>query len=260
MQDFIDYLEKGNVVRNLKQFYKVGLNSHFNEILLDRIIENLRSLNSSRKTINSEIPALESKDSDVLGNMFEKTRDHKQKKKLGEFYTPAPVVKYILDAVDYNPLKNIEIKKLIDLSCGSGSFLIQAIRILINRYLKIYKREKVSDLSVEEAKDIVSTVKENIFGIDINQIACILCQINIQYTLFEILNLILSYEPNYRLPLFNIKNLNAFTIDDKEKYYYVVGNPPYLFIRDISTDQRQIIDAYNFETNEGQYDYYHLFI
>jgi len=261
MQDFIDYLEKGKVVRNLKQFYKVDLKNHFSEILLNRVIKNLRSLNSSGKTINGNIHSnLEIKDFDVLGKLFEKTRDHKEKKKLGEFYTPAPVVKYILDAADYQPLKNIEIKKIIDVSCGSGSFLIQAIRILIKRCLKIYKRERISDLSVEEAKDLVSTIKENIIGIDINQIACILCQINIHYTLFEILNVILSFDPNYRLPWFNIKNLNAFTINDKEKYDYVIGNPPYLFIRDISSDQRQLIDAYSFETNDGQYDYYQLFI
>ena len=121
------------------------------------------------------------------------------------------MVKYILDAVDYSLLNNIEKKKLIDISCGSGSFIIQAIRILIKRFLKIYKRERISELSVDEAKDIVSTVKENIIGIDINQIACILCQINIHYTLFEILDLIISFEPDYHLPWFNIKNFNAFT-------------------------------------------------
>ena len=261
MQDFIDYLEKENVIGNLKQFHKVSLNNHNGDVFLNRIIESLGSFNNAENTIKDSISFdLYDINFDVFSKIYEKTRNHKEKKKLGEFYTPSPVVKYILDAVDYNYLKQIETKKLIDISCGSGSFIIQAIRILIERCLRIYKREIISELTVEEAKGIISIVKKSIFGIDINPIACILCQINIHFTLFELLNLILSFEPNYHLPWFNIKNFNTLMIDSEKKYDYVVGNPPYLFIRDIPLDQRQIIETSNFETNDGQYDYYQIFM
>ncbi|MFX1593069.1 MAG: Eco57I restriction-modification methylase domain-containing protein [Promethearchaeota archaeon] len=261
MQDFIDYLEKENVIRNLAQFYKVDLNGHFNGVFLNKIIESLSSLNNGEMKMKDSISSdLDILNLDLFSKLYERTRIHKEKKKFGEFYTPTPVVKYILDAVDYNALKDIEIKKIVDISCGSGSFIIQIIRILVKRCLKLYKKERTSDLTVEEAKNIIFTVKKNIFGIDINPIACILCQINMYYTLFDLLNFILSTEPDYRLPLFNIKNFNALTIDGKEKYDFVIGNPPYLFIRDIPADQRQLIEIYNFETNDGQYDYYQLFI
>ncbi len=249
MQNFIDYLKKENIIGNLKQLYKIELNDQIDDNFLKRIIESIK-LKSSEKVIQY----------DVFSKIYEDFRNHREKKKLGEFYTPSPVVKYILDAVDYNYLKNIETKKIIDISCGSGSFIVQITRILIKRYLKIYKKENISELTCNEATNIIFAIKKNIFGMDINRTACILCQINIQFTLFELLNLVLSFEPDYRLPWFNIKNDNALAINYREKYDYVVGNPPYLFIRDISYDQKQIIEGMNFKTNNGQFDYYQLFI
>ncbi len=261
MQDFIDYLEKENIIRNLKQFYKVGLNNHDSNFILNSIIENLDSFNNANNAIKNNISSdLSNFNFDIFSNIYEKTRKHKEKKKLGEFYTPLSVVKYILDAIDYKSLNQIETKKITDISCGSGSFIIQAIRVLIKRCLKNYNREKISDLTVKEAKTIISTVKMNIFGIDINPIACILCQINIQFTIFKIFKLILSFEPNYHLPWFNIKNSNALSLHSKKKYDYVVGNPPYLFIRDIPLEQRQIIEMSKFETHDGQYDYFQFFM
>lgn len=257
MQNFINYLEKENIIGNLYQFYNVELNDQTIDNFLNRIIKILKSLKNSEKTISLDIFAIEF---DVFTKIYEDMRNHKEKKKLGEFYTPSPVVKYILDAVEYNYLKEIETKKIIDISCGSGSFIVQIIRILIKRYLKIYKKQRVSDLTFKEAKNIISAIKENIFGIDINRTACILCQINIHFILFELLSLILSSESDYLLPKFNIKNINALTINYREKYDYVVGNPPYLFIREIPIDQIPIIENNNFKTKIGQFDYYQLFI
>ena len=261
MQDFIDYLENEKIIRGLKEYYRHGIINQNSEVFLNRIIKNLRSLknfkNSQKDLILFDV---NTQNFDVFSTIYEKTRNHKEKKKLGEFYTPTQVVNYILDAVGYNYLNKIETKKIIDISCGSGSFIIQAIRILIKRYLEIYKRKEISELTVDEAKAIISTVKKNISGIDINWIACILCQINIYFVLFDILGIIRKSELDYHLPQFNIKNFNALTIDNTEKYNYVVGNPPYLFIRDIPSDQRQFIENSNFETNDGQYDLYQIFM
>ncbi len=50
------------------------------------------------------------------------------------------------------------------------------------------------------------------------------------------------------------------TIDKFEQFDIIVGNPPYLFIRDILPDQRQIIKKMKFKTGQGQYDYFQIFI
>ncbi len=252
MQEFIDYLEKENIVGKLKQLYNFGLNKQNNFESLNSIIKSLVTLKSS-SSIRIET-------SDIFTYIYEKMRNHQEKKEYGEFYTPLSVVKYILEGIGYNSLDKIETKKIIDISCGSGSFIIQAIRELIKQSFKAYDREHISELTVEEAKNIIDTIRLNIFGIDINPIACILCQINIHFTIFEILKHILIFEPGYRLPWFSIKNINALRIDSEEKYDFVVGNPPYLFIRDIPSDQKSIIEMSNFDTNDGQYDYYQIFI
>ncbi len=261
MQDFIEYLKKEKIFRKLKEYYKNNFIIPKDEVFLNRIIQSFSGLNIVKERKKNRVFFdLSNQRFDIFSALYEKTRNHKEKKKLGEFYTPASVVNYILNAVGYNYLNKIEAKKIIDISCGSGSFIIQIVMILINRCLEIYKRKKISELTVEEAKAIISRVKNNIWGIDINWIACILCQINIYFVLFDIFRIIRESEPNYHLPQFNIKNFNALTINNKETYDYVVGNPPYLFIRDIPIDQRKLIDNSNFETNCGQYDYYQIFI
>ncbi|GAH36302.1 unnamed protein product, partial [marine sediment metagenome] len=70
-------------------------------------------------------------------------------------------------------------------SCGSGSFIILAIRILIRNCVKSFNKQDNSEISPKEARYIISKVEDNITGIDINPIACILCQINIHLELFS---------------------------------------------------------------------------
>jgi hypothetical protein len=261
MQDFINYLEKENIIKHLKQFYKVSAENHDSDIFFKKMFESLVLFNDDKKSIKRPISSdFDEKNFDIFSNLYEKSRNHKEKKRLGEFYTPISIVNYILDALDYNSLNRIETKNLIDISCGSGSFIIQAIIRLIKRCLKIHKQEKISDLTIGKVKRVISKIKDNIYGIDINPIACILCQINIHYVLFELFHPILSSEPKYTIPWFNIKNCNALIINIEEKYDYVVGNPPYLFIRDIPLGQRSIIESSKFKTNNGQYDYYQIFL
>jgi uncharacterized protein YbaR (Trm112 family) len=165
-----------------------------------------------------------------------------------------------LDAVGYRYENEIENKKIIDLSCGVGNFVLESSRILILRYLEIYKRKKIQDFLLTEAKSVVSKIREMIYGIDINPIACVLCQINIHFVLFGIFKLIKNEDDGYHLPLFNIENVDAMNINKSEQFDIIVGNPPYLFIRDIPKFQRDIIKKINFKTGRGQYDYYQIFI
>ena len=261
MLEFIEYLKKEKIIQILKKFYKDNFVNQSEKILLENLFENLFSLkNLNVKEIHRAIGNSNNLEYDIFSKLYETTLNHKERKKLGEFYTPISVVNYILDATGYSNLDNIENKKIIDISCGSGSFIIQTIRILINRCLEIYGKKEISELTPEEAKTIISRVKKNISGIDINRNACILCHINIYFVLFEILEVIRKFYPKYQLPLFNIRNFDALTMDHTEKYDYVVGNPPYLFIRDIPKDQRQFIESCDFVTNDGQYDYYQIFL
>ncbi|MFX1420001.1 MAG: Eco57I restriction-modification methylase domain-containing protein [Promethearchaeota archaeon] len=261
MQVFIDYLKKENVIEDLKQIYKVDINKQYYNLFLDRTFEHLNLLNDSiliEKNRKNSI--LEFINFDLISKLYENMRNHEEKKKLGEFYTPISVVNYILDAVGYNNKNDIENKKIIDISCGSGSFIVQAVSRLIERWKIKLNIEELSGISVNNAKKIIENIRDIVIGLDINPIAVILCQVNIQLNLFEIFNIIRKSEKDYIFPKFKIFNLSALEFSISEDYDFVVGNPPYLFIRAIPQDQRSIINKKNFETNVGQYDYYQIFM
>ena len=258
MNKFITYLKSENVIQELLDFYEVNHIKHSVEVYFDNFIEkldnrsNINALKNERNQLNLDFNS--------LGKFYEENLHQKKRKKLGEFYTPESIVNYILDSVDYKDSEDIQKKKLVDISCGSGSFIILSIRVLIKNCFKSFNKRDISEISSEEARYIISKVKESISGIDINPIACILCQINVHLELFEFMNIIKDQDKTYHLPLFNIKNSNTLTIAESEIYDFVVGNPPYLFIRDIPKDQKLIIEKGDFETNDGQYDYYQIFI
>ena len=251
MRTFLDYLKKENVLERTIEIYNNHLITKSETIFLEKIIKNLSSFQEN---------FTKSSNFDILGSIYEKTLPHKKRKSLGEFYTPYYIIDYILNVIGFNSVSNIDNKKLIDISCGSGGFLIQAIKIYVDNLRDFYKRDNLSDLTIEEAKEIIHKVKHNIFGIDINPIVCILCQINIQFALFDLFKKIRKIEESYNIPQFNIRNMNALNLVENNIYSYVVGNPPYLFIRDISSEHRKIIENNDFETNDGQYDYYQIFI
>lgn len=255
MKDFFDYLRKDKIIQKLIEHYKVPHLKCVLEEYLKNICGNDHPLTDFSRNFDLSITH-----PDIFGNEYEQKISPKERKKLGEFYTPNQIVSYILEAVGFNPKKKIENKKLIDISCGSGSFLAQAIRVLINRFYKNCKGWENLGSIAERARLIVSSVKQNIYGIDINPIACILCQIHIHFILFEFLKEIRIEESDYHFPIFNIKNQNALIITETDQFDFVVGNPPYLFIRDIPQEQKRIIKENCFYTNKGQYDYFQIFI
>ncbi len=259
MKFFIKYLKEENIIGRLIDAYKDNLKNKKDKKFLIFLIEKLYNLEEFEKNIVKS-DDINSINFDILGRVYEKNLHHKERKALGEFYTPLTIVNYILHSAGYNHIEAIENKKLIDISCGSGSFIIQAIKLLIERFKTVFKKEAYSEFTVKEAKYMILKIEENISGIDINPIACILCQINIHFVLFEIIKLIRKSDKSYRLPHFNIKNINAITLRNEDKYDYVVGNPPYLFIRDIPNEQKKVIEDGNLLTNDGQYDYYQIFI
>ena len=258
MNEFIKYLKREDLIRKLLEHYKVNQIKQIVEEHFNKFIEKVEGI-EDKKASKNELNLLNS-NFNSLGKFYEKTLLHKERKILGEFYTPKSIVRYILDAMGYKDSNNIQPKKLIDISCGSGSFIILAIRVLISSCFKSFNRHDFSEILPKEARNIVLRIKENIYGIDVNPLACILCQINIHFELFELMKIIINKDKSYHLPIFNIINSNSLAKNDTEQYDYVVGNPPYLFIRDIPNDQKQIIKKGNFNTNNGQYDYYQIFI
>ena len=209
-------------------------------------------------------------ESDVLGNIYEqylgnilkstpkraKLESSKaHRKEQGIYYTPSYIVDYIVkntvgEYIKTHTPEEIRNVKILDPACGSGSFLIRAYKELGAYWKNKYRTENgiQETLKFDEAEDFysmkVEILKNNIFGVDLDPKAVEIAQLNL---------LLQISERKQRLPLLqnNIKVGNSL-IDDpiisdrafkweeefpeimKEGgFNIVIGNPPYVFTRDV---------------------------
>lgn len=111
----------------------------------------------------------------VLGDVYEKFMDKEERKRLGQFYTPDFVIKYILENTLLEKFKEKDVAeiKLIDPACGSGHFLTMAYDMFKEEYKKKYPG--LSDAEIHR-----QILENNIYGVDVNPFA-------VQLTLFNLM-------------------------------------------------------------------------
>ena len=112
---------------------------------------------------------------DPLGNLYQRYFDPETRKALGEFYTPQPVIDYIMDGVDYNV--GVSEERIIDPSCGSGTFLVEAVE----RYLDDVQRYNDDPDWSEHLMELCTT--PHIVGLDIHPFAVLMAQIRFMVTI-----------------------------------------------------------------------------
>jgi len=140
---------------------------------------------------------------DPLGTLYQRYFDKETRKALGEFYTPLEVVNYILDAVGYEG-RSVLGKRLLDPACGSGTFLVEALR----RYLKA--SEQVADEKgwPEILKELCN--EYCIVGFDIHPFATFMAQMQFMLVLIRAYKKAIEEDPHFvlnRLPIFRTDSL-----------------------------------------------------
>ncbi|WP_449272123.1 Eco57I restriction-modification methylase domain-containing protein [Halorubrum lipolyticum] len=108
---------------------------------------------------------------DPLGELYQKHFTQETRRALGEFYTPPTLAEYVLDSAGYDPLesdRDLRQQRLIDPSCGSGTFLIQA--------LEKYREQCGEDTNwATELRNLCE--RSRLVGLDIHPFAVVLAQI-----------------------------------------------------------------------------------
>jgi hypothetical protein len=194
---------------------------------------------------------LEHIDTDIIGTVYGQyllEGKHEQ----GRYYTPRPLVCAMLDALGYTG-GHIVGRRLGDLACGSGSFLVEACRRLLDRYRGPDGR--IPTASIETA---LAEVQRSFFGADLNPFACYLAETNL---LIQVLDLVkraqeedlaftidrfeiyctdsllvnddLSVAPGAAVTLFAPEDVvpelaKARAGDFKTGFDFLIGNPPYV--------------------------------
>ena len=111
---------------------------------------------------------------DLLKKLYQYLVPRKLRHDLGEYYTPDWVAERLLNQVGYTG--DLE-SRLIDPGCGSGTFLVLALRRL---------RRAASDRLVDHA-DLLSAALRNIVGFDLNPLSVIAARTNYLLALGDLL-------------------------------------------------------------------------
>jgi N-6 DNA methylase len=147
----------------------------------------------------------------------------------GAYYTPVPLVNFMLDKLDSRKPLQLGMR-VLDQSCGSGAFLVQCYRKLIERRLQELGRH----LRPTELGRILTN---HIFGVDIDEDACQIAELSLALTLLEYVDPPDLTETRFQLPALRDRNIfcaNAFDDDSlwytegrKRPFQWIVGNPPW---------------------------------
>jgi len=236
-------------------------------------------------------------DADVLGNIYEQYLSHvlrrtpqrarvvekvSRRKEQGIYYTPTYVVDYIVrntlgPALKSSKEPDSDRLKVLDMACGSGSFLLRAFDLFDEFHRSHDPDYSQSQLDLDSEATKVTTksriLQSNLFGVDLDPKAVEITQLNL---------LLKAAEAKHRLPdLRNNIRIGNSLIDDpaiageqsfrwEERFEtitsaggfdVIVGNPPYLNVkRGFFKQEQDWLEHRYSETAQGQYDLYRLFV
>jgi hypothetical protein len=178
---------------------------------------------------------------EFISNVYERFIGKENQAEAGAYYTPTFLVDYIISqtvAKKLNANDNSVSCKVLDPACGSGIFLVESLRKIIEKHIALFG---ISDDKQAFKEVLKKLAQENIFGIDKDESA-------VQVAIFSIYLTLLDYQKpaeieNFKFP--TLLNTNFFVADffeteptDKTKadfnielkkrsFDFILGNPPW---------------------------------
>jgi hypothetical protein len=148
----------------------------------------------------------------------------------GSYYTPIPIVNLMLaELEERRPLKKG--MRVLDPSCGSGAFLVQCFRRLIETEFPPGTKPRPTELR--------ELLEDHIFGVDVEKDACNVTELSLALTLLDYVDPpdLEDQRHRFKLPALRGKNIfdsNFFAEEadwqllfSKSKFDWIVGNPPW---------------------------------
>jgi type I restriction enzyme M protein len=137
---------------------------------------------------------------DAKGLAFQKFLSHHEKDGQGQFFTPEPIIDICVAMMQPKPNE-----KIIDPTCGSGGFLLSALKYLQNNFNEI---------------DVKETVSNNLFGLEINK------------SIARIAKMKLLLEANGKTNVFCLNSLEdldtlKLSLSQNDGFDLVLANPPF---------------------------------
>jgi len=178
---------------------------------------------------------------EFISNVYEKFIGKENQAEAGAYYTPTFLVDYIISQTVAKKLnENISTAscKVLDPACGSGIFLVESLRKIIEKHIALHGIPSDKQVFKEAIKKLA---QENIFGIDKDESA-------VQVAIFSVYLTLLDYQKpaeieNFKFP--TLLNTNFFVADffeteatdktkadfnkelKKQSFDFILGNPPW---------------------------------
>jgi hypothetical protein len=166
--------------------------------------------------------------------MSEASQHSSRGREAGAYYTPIPLIAFMQEELERKrPLTTG--MQILDPACGSGAFLVQCYRRLIEKQL----RQEASPLQPSALRELLTT---QIFGVDRDGDACRVAELSLTLTLLDYITPPdLESNPTFTLP--SLRNTNIFEANFFEpdsawakaaattKFDWVIGNPPWVELK-----------------------------
>ena len=153
-----------------------------------------------------------------------------ERKKSGTEFTPQEIVDFMYESIGYKGEMVLK-SKLFEPSCGSGIFVVEAIKRILSE-TESKEKEYIKKLLLEDT--IVEAIDINPVNIMVTKylIICILIEHGIELDKSDIIDFI-KFLP--------IHLENALDVNENKKYDFIVGNPPYIRLQNLDLNYRNFI-------------------
>jgi len=154
-------------------------------------------------------------------------------KTLGAYYTPLPLADYVLSELERRrPLTPGMI--VLDPACGSGAFLVQCYR----RLIESERRREGRELKKSELRELLT---RHIFGIDRDDDACRVAELSLIMTLLDYVEPPDLENTKFKLPCLRDKNVfqgdffdesgPVYELLSAQRFDWIAGNPPWAEVK-----------------------------
>jgi N-6 DNA Methylase len=151
-------------------------------------------------------------------------------REIGAYYTPIPVINFMLaELAERRPLQRG--MRVLDPACGSGAFLVQCYRRLIER--------EFPPGTTPQPAALRELLVKHIYGVDVEEDACNVAELSLILTLLDYVEPpdLEDRKRGFKLPLLRDRNIFCGNFFDEaeswhskinqKKFDWVVGNPPW---------------------------------
>lgn len=167
---------------------------------------------------------------EFISNVYERFIGKENQEKEGAYYTPLFLAEYVVENTVARYLRTTTESgcRVLDPACGSGIFLVETLRRIIDHYIAHAKQEDLQGTRFQEK--LRELALNNIFGIDSDQSA-------VQVAAFSIYLTLLDYQKPADVSTFRFPNLLESNLLRQDafcpvgfknvKFDYIIGNPPW---------------------------------